>query len=161
MKYTLKIDEQEYTVEIEDLRARPITAIVDGTRFEIWPETANNMLPAPQRPPARATSPATGATLSAGRRAAPSTVGDATVRAPIPGVILQISVKPGDEVQHGQELCIIEAMKMRNTIRASRPGTIDEIHVTTGQTVSHGAPLMSFSAGEANAPSATPAPRAS
>jgi biotin carboxyl carrier protein len=47
-------------------------------------------------------------------------------------------------VIHGQELCTIDAMKMRNNIRAARPGRIAEILVTPGQTVNHNDPLMSF-----------------
>jgi biotin carboxyl carrier protein len=147
MKYTLKIEGQEYTVEIKDLRARPITAIVDGIKFEIWPQTANNLpatLPAPKSTPVRATALHTGAELSAPSRATSLAQTDNIVRAPIPGVIIEILVKPGDEVQHGLELCIIEAMKMRNTIRSNRTGQVAEIHVAPGQTVNHGAPLITF-----------------
>ncbi len=67
-----------------------------------------------------------------------------SVLAPIPGVIIAISVKPGDSVTRGQELCVLEAMKMKNAIRATRDGKIAEIHVSVGQTVNHSAPLVSF-----------------
>jgi biotin carboxyl carrier protein len=53
-------------------------------------------------------------------------------------------VRPGDEVVHGQELCTIEAMKMRNNIRSSRAGRIAEILVNPSQTVNHNDALMSF-----------------
>lgn len=70
-----------------------------------------------------------------------------TVLAPLPGVIVAIHVKPGTEVAHGQELCIIEAMKMKNVIRATRSGTIAAINVTLNQHVKHHDVLMEFAAG--------------
>jgi biotin carboxyl carrier protein len=67
------------------------------------------------------------------------------VAAPIPGVILSVGVKTGDEVKTGQELCILEAMKMKNTIRAARDGKIASVHVSAGDQVSHGQALMDYS----------------
>jgi biotin carboxyl carrier protein len=66
------------------------------------------------------------------------------ILAPLPGVIIAISVKPGDVVEHGQELCVIEAMKMKNVIRAARAGTIGAVHVTLNQHVKHHDVLLEF-----------------
>jgi pyruvate carboxylase subunit B len=51
-------------------------------------------------------------------------------------------VKVGDRVQRGDELCVIEAMKMGNSIRAQRVGTVREILVSPGQSVAFGASLL-------------------
>ena len=59
------------------------------------------------------------------------------MRAPIPGVIVSIAVKPGDAVEVGQELCVLEAMKMKNAIRAPRAGTIGKILAAMGEHVQH------------------------
>ena len=59
-------------------------------------------------------------------------------------MIVAVSVKPGDTVEHGQELCTIEAMKMKNVIRASRAGTIAAVHVTLNQHVKHHDVLLEF-----------------
>ena len=75
--------------------------------------------------------------------AAPVTTGKA-VNAPLPGVIVAVSVKPGETVAHGQELCTIEAMKMKNVIRAGRAGTIAAVHVTLNQHVKHHDVLLEF-----------------
>ena len=72
------------------------------------------------------------------------TSGAKSVLAPLPGVIVAIGVKPGDAVEHGQELCIIEAMKMKNVIRATRAGTIAAVHVTLNQHVKHHDALLEF-----------------
>jgi len=53
-------------------------------------------------------------------------------------------VSVGDQVVYGQELCVLEAMKMNNPIRASKPGVIQKVFVTVGQQVQHGAPLVTI-----------------
>ena len=66
------------------------------------------------------------------------------VHSPLPGVVISIAVKPGDDVEVGQELCVLEAMKMKNTIRSSHSGIISEIDISVGQTVAHNDVLMKF-----------------
>lgn len=61
--------------------------------------------------------------------------GDGRVKAPIPGVVTQVLVEPGQCVHAGQPLLILEAMKMENQIRAPRDGTIASLHVSAGRGV--------------------------
>jgi biotin carboxyl carrier protein len=148
MKYSLRIDNQTYEVEIEDLRARPIVVLVNGERIEVEPPNGQSRLPAVTSAGMSASpapkAPPTPAPAVSDRASTPPAGGTKTVRAPIPGVIVALLVRPGDEVVHGQDLCTIEAMKMRNNIRSTRPGRIAEILVAPGQTVNHNDPLMSF-----------------
>ncbi|MBE0675843.1 MAG: biotin/lipoyl-binding protein [Bacteroidales bacterium] len=58
-----------------------------------------------------------------------------SVKAPLPGIILRLLVKPGDEVKKDQKLFIMEAMKMENEIKADRDGVVTAIKVTEGQSV--------------------------
>lgn len=58
------------------------------------------------------------------------------IKAPMPGVILDVMVKEGEEVKEGDNLLVLEAMKMENTIMAPRDATIKSIHVKSGKTVS-------------------------
>ena len=108
MKYSVKIDDQVYTVEIQDLRARPIVALVDGEPFEVFPEEAGT--PAPEVAPGAASANALPVPISNGTPLS-SSVNIKVVRAPIPGVLISLAVKPGEEVSYGQELCVLEAMK--------------------------------------------------
>ena len=62
----------------------------------------------------------------------------------MPGDIVQILVKPGDHVCIGQELCVLEAMKMKNILRSSRDGVVESIEVTLGQSVKFGDVLVRF-----------------
>ena len=53
-----------------------------------------------------------------------------------------MAVKAGDAIRKGDELCVIEAMKMGNSIRAQRDGTVRQVLVAPGQTVAFGTPLL-------------------
>jgi biotin carboxyl carrier protein len=61
--------------------------------------------------------------------------GDGRVKAPIPGLIARLHVEPGQTVEAGQTVVVLEAMKMENEIRASKPGVVRQVHVQPGQTV--------------------------
>jgi len=145
MKYQVKVDEQIFNVEILDIHERPMRVLVDGECFEIWPENDSSnshhltFKPVPSSRPAigEALGPESGVNGSGGRE-----IGH--IKAPIPGTILSIAVRPGDAVQKGQELCILEAMKMKNLIRSSRAGVISVVHVAPGQIVSYNDTLLEF-----------------
>ncbi len=130
MKMNVRVDGQSFDVVIEDLNTTPVIAVVDGHRVEVWPDAA----PAAEVTTAPAPAPAFRAETR-----------DGHVVAPIPGVIIGVSVRPGDVVGYGQELCILEAMKMKQAIRSAREGTIDQVHVTAGQHVGHRELLITYS----------------
>jgi acetyl-CoA/propionyl-CoA carboxylase biotin carboxyl carrier protein len=54
------------------------------------------------------------------------------------GTVLSVSVAEGDQVEAGQLVCVVEAMKMENEIRAQRAGTVSQLSVAAGQPVSTG-----------------------
>ncbi len=58
-----------------------------------------------------------------------------SILSPMPGSIYSISVQPGDQVVAGQELCVVEAMKMQNSIKAIKPSIVKAVHVVAGETV--------------------------
>lgn len=61
--------------------------------------------------------------------------GDNRVKAPIPGLISRILVAPGDRVETGEAVVILEAMKMENEIRSQATGVVQKVHVQAGATV--------------------------
>ena len=75
-------------------------------------------------------------------RAGTEAVGRQVVQAPMPGVILKIYVKKGDEVKRGDPLCVLVAMKMENEIVATKSGTVAQIVTAKGAVVETGAPLV-------------------
>jgi biotin carboxyl carrier protein len=68
--------------------------------------------------------------------------GPQQIIAPMPGKIVRVLVKPGDEVKARQGLIVVEAMKMENELRAARDGRVREVAVAEGQSVDAGAVLM-------------------
>ncbi|XP_044525278.1 propionyl-CoA carboxylase alpha chain, mitochondrial [Gracilinanus agilis] len=60
------------------------------------------------------------------------------LRSPMPGVVVAVSVKPGDMVSEGQEICVIEAMKMQNSMGAGKTGKVKSVHCKAGDTVGEG-----------------------
>ncbi|XP_036055475.1 propionyl-CoA carboxylase alpha chain, mitochondrial isoform X1 [Onychomys torridus] len=60
------------------------------------------------------------------------------LRSPMPGVVVAVSVKPGDMVAEGQEICVIEAMKMQNSMTAGKMGKVKSVHCKAGDTVGEG-----------------------
>lgn len=67
---------------------------------------------------------------------------DGTIRADIPGLVVQIPVQSGDEVEAGQPVIVVEAMKMQNELAAPVAGTVREIPVAEGQAVNPGDTLV-------------------
>lgn len=70
--------------------------------------------------------------------------GDNSLTSGMPGKIVKVFVKEGDEVKEGDPLLIMEAMKMENEMRASRDCVIDKIHVQSADTVESGTTLITF-----------------
>uniref|UniRef100_A0A8C3S7I2 Propionyl-CoA carboxylase alpha chain, mitochondrial n=1 Tax=Chelydra serpentina TaxID=8475 RepID=A0A8C3S7I2_CHESE len=60
------------------------------------------------------------------------------LRSPMPGAVVAVSVKPGDLVSEGQEICVIEAMKMQNSLIAAKSGKVKAVHCKAGETVGEG-----------------------
>lgn len=71
--------------------------------------------------------------------------GPAPLVAPMPGMIVRVSVVPGDTVVAGQGLIVMEAMKMENELRATGPGTVTAVRVIPGTAVQKGAILVELS----------------
>ncbi|KAG8586445.1 hypothetical protein GDO81_005378 [Engystomops pustulosus] len=60
------------------------------------------------------------------------------LRSPMPGTVVAVSVKPGDMVSEGQEICVIEAMKMQNSMTAAKTAKVTSVHCKPGETVGEG-----------------------
>ena len=136
MKYIVKVADKSYEVEIEDIHARPVIARVDGQTFEVIPDNET------RRGSQKEISEFKPAEVSK-QPASPNSTGN-DLTAPLPGTVIEIFVKPGDQIETGQVILIIEAMKMKNSIRSTRAGKITEVLVSAGQTVAHKQALVRF-----------------
>ncbi len=66
------------------------------------------------------------------------------IKAPMPGLILDVQIKEGDEVKEGDMIMILEAMKMENVLKASGDGVVKEIKVKKGDSVEKNQILIQF-----------------
>jgi len=140
MKVNLTIEGKTYQVNIDNVNARPVIAEVNGLAYEVWPEDAT----APVVQVAESTPAAPRPVETPAAAPKPVAAGAQTLNAPLPGVIISIDVKEGQSVKAGQELYVLEAMKMKNSIKADRDGKIVAIHVSPADLVKHNQAVMTF-----------------
>ncbi|MCJ7716748.1 MAG: biotin/lipoyl-binding protein [Anaerolineales bacterium] len=138
-KVWVTVEGKKYLVEIGDLNQRPLTVYVEGTRFEVDLDSEIER---------KTDDPTVNSDVSIQSTVSPDSIPAGTVcevTSPMPGDIVQILVKAGQKVAPGDPLCILDAMKMKNTIHAPQAGIISEIGVKEGQSVDYGVVLFKFS----------------
>lgn len=134
----VKVGEQWYSVEVGDLSRTPVEARVDGEIYYVEVESPEPpVTPARsrrgRRPPSRTLPPAF---PRGGTPVGSFDPSDGVLRSPMPGRVIAIRVRPGDGVAAGDEVCVVEAMKMEQSIRAARDGVVKEIYVQPMDSVS-------------------------
>lgn len=127
-KYNLVVNGNSYEVEVVSYNGANAVVNVNG-------ETFNVTLPNQAAP---AAAPKAATKKQETKPVAQHSHDANTVVAPIPGTILKILVKPGDTVTAGQDVIILEAMKMENNLKAEKNGKIKAIKVNVGDTVMEG-----------------------
>lgn len=132
MKYNIKIGARSFEVAIDDINKRPIVAQVNGQEFLVSPELGQLAIETETQP------------VSTEKPAGSSSLHDGVMVAPLPGTVIEVFIKPGDEVETGQVILIIEAMKMKNSIRSTKDGIVAAVLVSAGQTVAHKQTLVEF-----------------
>lgn len=135
--YKFKINGNEYNVDINSVEGNIADVTVNGASYKVEMDTPV----APAAPAPAPVAPAPAAAAAAPAPAAPSGAGKA-VTSPLPGVIIEVSVKEGQAVKAGQKVAVIEAMKMENEIQASSDGTVTAILVHKGDSVLEGAEIV-------------------
>lgn len=121
--YSVLLDGRSYDARVEERPGGGVVVVIDGYRFEIEVHD-------PRRWTRR----------SAGR-------GDAGVQritAPMPGKVVRVLISPGDAVEPGQGLLVVEAMKMQNELKATRAGKVMTVPAKEGATVAAGEVLATI-----------------
>jgi biotin carboxyl carrier protein len=141
-RFEVLLNEKAYLVEVTKISAEGALVSVNGTPYEIGIKDLTAM-EAPQMMVVSAPAPAAPVAAPAKPLAAAETVGGlTTIKAPLPGLILEVKVSVGDTVKVGDIIIVIETMKMENNISSPVAGTIKEIKVSSGDSVSEGVPLI-------------------
>ncbi len=139
--YSITLEGRTFDVEVlDDPRQRRMRVRVDGQVFTVEAEAVEassqgseitqNALPALAVPAAPSSPAAEGAEAVS------------SIKAPLPGVIKSIAVRSCQQVAAGDELLVIEAMKMDNIIRATCAGTVGTLYIVEGRQVAYDEPLL-------------------
>ncbi len=156
-EYVMSVGGKEFHAGIKELTADYALVLVDGQEYRVLLKQLGSgqsvfsslARSAPQPPPAAA-----GAAPA--RESAPvvtpplpgaggSQEGSGTVTAPLPGLVLDLFVKEGDPVKAGQNLLVMEAMKMENQVQAPFDGTVKKVFVQKGANITEGDKLIEIS----------------
>lgn len=145
--YRFKINGNDYEVAINSVEGKNASVTVNGTAYQVELEEAPAApVQAPVAAPAASSPAQSPAPAPAAAPAAPVAAAGSgkAVTSPLPGVIIAVKVNVGDKVKAGQEVAVLEAMKMENSIEATQDGTVTAINVAKGDSVLEGAPIVTI-----------------
>lgn len=138
-EYKYTINGNKYEVAIDGIEENVATVVVNGEKYKVEmerePEPVKKKVVV--RPVAQPAAPAP----AAGGAPAKVNMGNA-VKAPLPGVIVEIKVAVGDEVKVGDTVVVLEAMKMANNLDTEKAGRVTAILVKEGESVMEDTPLV-------------------
>lgn len=147
-KYLYKVQGVDYEVEIEEVEGNIAKVNVNGIPFEIelqqpinaarHPQIVKPKVEAPKPAPAAAPAP------SPTKTPAPSAVSGNSVKSPLPGTITEVKVSVGQQVNVGDVVVVLEAMKMQNNIESEFAGTVTAVNIAKGDSVMEGSVLLTI-----------------
>ena len=136
-KFKFKINGNNYETVIKSVEENIAVIEVNGTIYKV--EIEKELQPVKTQIIVRPTPiPSTDSHPAIAKTSSPDKVKGGSIKAPLPGVILDVFVKEGDEVKIGQRLITLEAMKMENNINSDKEGKVSSIKVNKGDTVMEG-----------------------
>ena len=137
-EYKYTINGTKYEVAVGDIEENIVTVTVNGEEYKVEME-----LPAEpeKKKPVLGKAAAAPAEGEPAAEKAPVNANNA-VKAPLPGVVIEIKVAVGDEVKQGDTVVILEAMKMANNLEANKSGKVTAICVKAGESVMEDTPLV-------------------
>ena len=131
-----RVNGQWYSVQVGDIYQSPVEVRVDNEVYLVELEAATDtpkverLSPRPERKEDQA-----------GLRGIIQG-NDKVVRSPLPGRVVSVALKKGQQVEAGDEICVLESMKMEQSVRMAQRGVVKAIKVKSSQNVNAGAPLL-------------------
>lgn len=138
-KFKFTIQGNNYDVEVLDFEDSIAKVEVNGTKYSVEVHKEQKQSKTPVLVRQAVPSPTRGETKIR------KSIGAAQIKAPLPGNIMQVFVKAGDDVKKGDKLLMYEAMKMENIILAEKDGQVTTVKVQVGDSVLEGDLLIEIS----------------
>lgn len=129
----VKVNEEWYAVEVGDIYQSPVEVVVDGESFLVEVGGPDGEAGAPRRAAPKAAQPGLRGLTQGDER---------VVRCPLPGKIVTVSIVKGQELEAGDEICLLESMKMEQSVRMAKGGTVKSVKIKKDQTINAGQPLI-------------------
>jgi biotin carboxyl carrier protein len=137
--YTVKIDGEPVNADAAQIAPNTISVLLDGQAFEVHVTPSLDGTVKLQSGPHEFTAELRDPRAWQGRKhGATEAEGRQQILAPMPGKVIRLLVNAGDQVEAGQGLVVVEAMKMQNEIRSPKTGRVERLQVKEGQAVNAG-----------------------
>ena len=136
-----RLDGREFPLDVISTQNGVLSLLVEGRSYEVKQESTaqeTNVVVGHSRFRASVRDPRS---LRGARRAESETQGTKRIVAPMPGKVVRILAPVGAEIEAGQGVLVIEAMKMQNELKSPKKGTVKKISVSEGAPVEAGQPL--------------------
>lgn len=141
--YEIEIDEKVEEISIVRISKSHLSIILDGISYNVEVDRFDDKYDVSVRGEQYEFSVTDEREISLGGGQQES--GDVKIKAPMPGMVIDIKVNVGDSVNQNDDLLVLEAMKMQNDIKAPLDGKITEIAAKTGSSVNSGEVLLVIS----------------
>jgi biotin carboxyl carrier protein len=130
----LKVNGEWYSVEVGDAYQSPVEVNVDGETYLVeMGVAADGPLPAIRRQAPKVDQPGLRGITEGDER---------VIRCPLPGKVVTVQVIKGQALEAGDEICVLESMKMEQTVRMAKAGIVKNIKIKADQSVNAGSPLV-------------------
>lgn len=130
----VRVNDDWYAVEVGDTYQSPVEVVVDGESFMVEiGNPADGDMPLPRKPAPKAALPGLRGLTQGDER---------VIRCPLPGKIVSMTLKKGQQLEAGDEICLLESMKMEQSVRMAKAGVVKNIKVKNDQAVNTGQPLI-------------------
>ena len=140
-KLQIRVGTKWYQVEVADITCDPVMVLVDGEMYEVSLTDADISSEQEKNPQAETHSKNLDETLDIHES---QTVDRKFFNSPMPGSVISVSVNVGDLLEKGDQVCLLDSMKMQQTVITDVAGEVISIVVNPGDQVSQGAPLIVF-----------------
>jgi biotin carboxyl carrier protein len=129
----LRVNDEWYDVEVGDVYQSPVEVVVDGETYLVETSTAlDGSMPRIRQAP-KVDQPGLRGITEGDER---------VIRCPLPGKVVTVTVTKGQVLEAGDEICVLESMKMEQTVRMAKGGTVKNIKIKVAQSINAGAPLI-------------------